>query len=37
MSLSNYYGAVKEFSAGMILDVKPELFLGRAISFFMLS
>jgi tetratricopeptide (TPR) repeat protein len=37
MALENYYTAVKEFSAGLILEVRPELYLGRSISFFMLS
>ena len=37
MQLGNYYEAVKEFSAGLILESRPELYLGRSISFLMLS
>lgn len=35
--LGNYYDAVKEFSAGLILENRPELYLGRSIAFLLLS
>lgn len=31
--LQNHYDAIKEFTAGLILDQTPDLYLGRAISF----
>jgi hypothetical protein len=31
--LDNYYDAIKEFTAGLILDQSPDLYLGRAVSF----
>lgn len=37
MNLSNFYDAIKEFSAGLILESRPELYLCRAICFLMLS
>ena len=37
MRLGNYYEAVKEFSAGLILENRAELYLGRSISFLLLS
>lgn len=35
--LGNYYEAVKEFSAGLILENRAELYLGRSIAFLLLS
>ena len=37
MQLGNYYDAVKEFSAGLILESRAEFYLGRSISFLKLS
>jgi tetratricopeptide (TPR) repeat protein len=37
VQLGNYYEAVKEFSAGLILDNRPELYLGRSVAFLLLS
>lgn len=37
MWLGNWYEAVKELTAGMILDQKPELYICRCISFLMLA
>lgn len=35
--LGNYHEAIKEFSAGLILESRGELYLGRAIAFMLLS
>lgn len=35
--LGNYQEAVKEFSAGLILENRAELYLGRSIAFLLLS
>ena len=36
MNIGNYYDAIKEFSAGLILELKAEHYLGRALSFCLL-
>ena len=37
MQLGNYYDAVKQFSAGLILENRAQFYLGRSISFLRLS
>jgi hypothetical protein len=37
LCLENWYDAVKEYSAGLILEVRAEFYLGRAVAFCMLA
>lgn len=37
MNLDNYYDAIKEYSAGLILEIRPEFYLGRAVAFCILG
>ena len=37
MRVGNHYDAVKEFSAGLIIESRAEFYLGRSVNFYMLG